>query len=357
MWRAALLALSVVLLASPVASARVLQTETPADQLAEGPLLAGARVAWEENRCASPGACGFEAATRYRIRAAGPGGVKTLRDGRIRSLPGGSNSFFSSVSFELSAKRFVLVRSEFGPLSEQDFAEERIFAGARDGSGLSRLVRCRAEQQTVENPVALAGTRVAFDPDPCDGQPFVEIRSPGSSSTLAFSPATGTLADVALAGKYLATVHGGVVELHDTRNGAPLFSAPLPPGVLHGIDVASDGRLAVTVGSERIGRRSCWASRLWVLDAGGAALDLQRPQPCWDARLSRDGVVFLRGGRRPASLELLSPGGSRRVIVDFGPVRVREDFDAQAVRAAFAARCGGRVRIRVVSLGAPARAC
>ena len=261
---------------------------TPADQLAEGPLLAGARVAWEENRCASPGACGFEAATRYRIRAAGPGGVKTLRDGRIRSLPGGSNSFFSSVSFELSAKRFVLVRSEFGTLSEQDFAEERTFAGARDGSGLTRLVRCRAEQQTVENPVALAGTRVRYR----------QLDVADESRTLAFSPATGTLADVALAGNYLATVHGGVVELHDTRNGAPLFSAPLPPGVLHGIDVASDGRLAVTVGTERIGRRSCWASRLWVLDAGGAALDLQRPQPCWDARLSRDGVVFLRGGRR-----------------------------------------------------------
>ena len=61
---------------------------TPADQLAEGPLLAGARVAWEENRCASPGACGFEAATRYRIRAAGPGGVKTLRDG-AHPLPAG----------------------------------------------------------------------------------------------------------------------------------------------------------------------------------------------------------------------------------------------------------------------------
>ena len=133
------------------------------------------------------------------------------------------------------------------------------------GAGLTRLVRCRAEQQTVENPVALAGDRVAFDPDPCDGQPVVEIRSPGSSTMFAFFPATGPLADVALAGPYLAVVHSGLVQLHDTRNGEELFSAPLPPGTLHGIDVARDGRMAVTVGAERIGRRTCHPSRLWML--------------------------------------------------------------------------------------------
>ena len=357
MWRVALLALSVVLLASPVASARVLQAVTPADRLAEGPLLAGARVAWEENRCTSPGGCGFETATRYRIRAAGPGGVKTLSEGRIRSLPGGSNSFFSSVSFELSASRFVLVRSEFGTLGEQDFAEERICAGARDGGGLRRLVRCRAEQQTIANPVALAGDRVAFDPNPCDAQPVVEIRSPGSSTMFAFIPATGQLAGVALAGPYLAVVHSGLVQLHDTRTGDELFSAPLPPGTLHGIDVARDGRMAVTVGAERIGRRTCHPSRLWIRDAGGDSLELERPQPCWDARLSRDGVVYLRGGRRPARLELLYRGGSMRVISEFGSRRVRETFDAQHMRAAFAVRCGSRARIRVVSLGGSARAC
>ena len=92
----------------------------------------------------------------------------------------------------------------------------------------------------------------------------------------AFSPATGRLADVALAGPYLAVVHSGLVQLHDTRNGEELFSAPLPPGTLHGIDVARDGRMAVTVGAERIGRRTCHPSRLWMLDAGADSLELER---------------------------------------------------------------------------------
>jgi hypothetical protein len=353
-WLATILVLAV--LVAP-AEARVLQVVTPANQLAEGPLLAGARVAWEENRCASPGGCGFEAATRYRIRAAGPGGMRTLSEGRIRSLPGGSNSFFSSVSFELSTSRFVLIRSEFGTQSEQDFAEERIFAGARDGSGLTRLMRCRAEQQTVVNPVALDGDRVAFDPNPCDNKPVVEIRAPGSSSTVAFLPATGALMDIALAGRYLASVHGGQVQLHDTRNGTELFSAPLPPGILHGIDVASDGRLAVSVGSERSGRRSCWPSRLYMRPAGATALALQPGRPCWDARLVRGGLAYLAGERRPLRLELQTSAGARRTIVAFGARRARESFDAQSSRGAVAVRCGGRARIRVVSLAERAPAC
>ena len=356
MRRALILALMALLVAPAAAPARVIQVVTPENQLAEGPLLAGSRVAWEEHRCASPGACGFEAATRYRIRAAGPGGVRTLSEGRIRSLPGGSNSFFSSVSFELSAHRFVLVRSEFGTQSEQDFAEERIFAGARDGSGLKRLVRCRAEQQTVVNPVALSGRRVAFDPDPCDGQAEIEIRAPGSLTQILL-PATGPLVGLALADRYLAAVHAGELFVHDISNGKQLFSAPLPPGTIHGLDLARDGRVALTVGAERFGRRTCHPSRLWLRDAGGTTLELKRPQPCWDARLSRDGVVYLRGGRRPARLELLHPGGSMRVISEFGSRRVPETFDAQQMRAAFAVRCDGRLRIRVVSLGGPARAC
>jgi hypothetical protein len=352
-----ILALGALLAVPAAAPAGVIQVVTPENTLAEGPMLAGNRVAWEENRCTSPGGCGFEAATRYRIRAAGPGGIRTLSEGRIRSLPGGSNSFFSTVSFELSAHRFALVRSEFGTLDEQDFARERTFAGARDGSGLKRLVRCEAEQQTVVNPIAVSGRRVAFDPDPCDDQPEVEIRAPGSLTRIAVFPPTGPLVDLALADRYLATVHAGQVSLHDISNGEELFSAPLPSGALHGVDVARDGRLAVTVGADRIGRRTCHPSRLWIRDAGGASLELKRPQPCWDARLTRDGVVYLRGGRRPARLELQSPGGSMRVIAEFGARGVREQFDAQHMRAAFAVSCGGRLRIRVVSLGKPARAC
>jgi hypothetical protein len=357
MWRASILALVGLLLATTGADARVLQTVTPADRLAEGPLLAGNRVAWEENRCASSGGCGFEADTRYRIRAAGPGGIRTLRQGRIRSLPGGSNSFFSSISFDLSPSRFVLARSEFGTTNEQEFAAERLFAGDRRGDGLTQLFACATDRQSLVNAFALAGDRVAYDPDPCDARAVIEVRALGAGSTKAIDLGNGMLEDVALAGRFVASAHAGRVRVHNANSGAELFSAPLPPGTLHGIDVAADGRLAVSVGSQRIGRRSCWRSRLWLRDAGGGSLQLKRPQPCWDARLSRDGVVFLRGGRHPSRLELLSPGGSGRVIVDFGSRPVWESFDARHMRAAFAARCDGRMRIRVVSLGAPARAC
>ncbi len=361
MWRAALLALCVVLVASPVASARVLQTVTPADQLAEGPLLAGARVAWEENRCTSPGGCGFEAATRYRIRAAGPGGVRTLTSGRIRSLPGGSNSLFEGVSFDLSPRRFVLAWSLFGTNSEQDFWEGGLLIGGRVPTRLRHVPggRCRAEHQAVEHPFALAGALVAYDQDPCDEDPRLVLRddAAGTVRRIDLGPPSGSLSDVSVAGRWVATAHGGLLQVHDVATGAQAFSSPLPPGTLHGIDVARDGRVAVTVGADRAGRRTCHPSRLWIREAGGTSLELQRPQPCWDARLSRDGAVYLRGGRRPARLELLSPGGSMRVISEFGSRRVRELFDAQHMRAAFAVRCDGRLRIRVVSLGGAPRAC
>ncbi len=356
-WRAALLALVVLAALPAVAPARVLQSLTPADRLAEGPLLAGNRVAWEETRCASPGSCGFEADTRYRIRSFGPSGFHTLRSGRIRSLPGGSNSFFSSVSFELSPSRFVLARSEFGTTSEQDFAAERLFAGDRNGGGLAQLFACATDQQTVVNVFALAGDRVAYDPDPCDDQARIEVRDLGGGSTNTIDLGSGTLADVALAGRFVASVHAGLVRVHNANSGAELFSAPLPPGSLHGIDVAADGRLAVSVGSQRIGRRTCWRSRLWLRTAGGSALEQQPVTPCWDARLVRGGVVYLAGERRPLRLESIRNGGSRRTIVAFGDRRARENFDAQGARAAVAVGCGGRVRIRVVSIDGRSPAC
>ena len=350
-----------VLVAPAEAPARVLQVVTPANQFAEGPLLAGARVAWEENRCTSPGDCGFEAATRYRIRAAGPGGVRTLTSGRIRSLPGGSNSLFESVSFDLSPRRFVLAWSLFGTNSEQDFWEGGLLIGGAVPTSLRHVPGggCRAERQAVQHPFALAGALLAYDQNPCDEDPRLVLRddAAGTVRRIDLGPPSGSLSHVSVAGRWVATVHGGQLQVHDVATGAQAFSSPLPPGTIHGFDVARDGRVAVTVGAERIGRRTCHASRLWIRDAGGTSLELKRPQPCWDARLTRDGVVYLRGGRRPARLELLQPGGSMRVISEFGSRRVRETFDAQHMRAAFAVRCDGRLRIRVVSLGGPARAC
>ena len=355
--RISILALGALLAVPAAAPAGVIQVVTPQNKLAEGPVLAGNRVAWEENRCTSPGGCGFEAATRYRIRAAGPGGLRTLSEGRIRSLPGGSNSFFSSVSFELSTSAFVLTRSEFGTSGEQDFAGERLFAADRNGGARVRLVRCGSDQQTIVNVFSLSRGRLAYDPVPCDAQARIAVRDLATAATTTLDLGGGPLAAVALAGSHLASVKAGVIRVHDAETGAERFSAPLPPGTLHGIDVARDGRLAVTVGADRIGRRTCHPTRLWIRDAGGTALELKRPQPCWDARLTRDGVVYLRGGRRPARLELLNPGGSMRVIAEFGSRQVREQFDAQHMRAAFAVRCQGRLRIRVVSLGGAARAC
>jgi hypothetical protein len=356
-WRAALLALTVLAALPAVAPARVLQSFTPENKLADGPLLAGNRVAWEETRCASPGGCGFEAETRYRIRAGGPGGVRTLSRGRIRSLPGGSNSFFSLVSFQLSPDRFVLARSEFGTTNDEDFAAERLFAGDRNGNGLRRLFACATDQQTVANVYSLAGERVAFDPDPCDDQARIEVRDLGGRPATTIELGGGALAGVALAGRFVASVHDGLVRVHNANSGAERFSAPLPPGALHGIDVAVDGRLAVSVGSQRTGRRSCWRSRLWLLRRGATALEQLPVSPCWDARLVRGGVVYLAGERRPQRLERRTTGGLRATIVAFGARHARENFDAQATRAAFAVGCGGRVRIRVVSTAGRSPAC
>jgi hypothetical protein len=359
MWRASILVLTVLLIAPAAADARVLQAVTPQGTLAEGPLLAGARVAWEETRCLSRGSCGFESSRRYRIRAAGPRRLTTLTHGRLRSLPGGSNALFDNVSFDLSARRFVLGWSTFGTLGEQDFWEGGLRFAGRDGGRLKRVSGCRGEQQAVENPFALAGELLTYDPNPCDELPRLAFRNltGGTTRTVDLTPDGGTLRDVAAAGRYVASAQAGFVHLHDATTAAELFSAPMPPGTLHGIDVASDGRLALTVGSERIGRRSCWPTRLWLLAAGGAALQQLAASPCWDARLVRGGVVFLAGERRPQRFELQDGTGAYATLLSFGARRVRESFDAQGTRAAIALRCDGRVRIRVISVYRPSPAC
>ncbi len=173
-------------------------------------------------------------------------------------------------------------------MSEQDFATERIFAARRDGSGLTRLLRCRAGQQTVENPFDLTGDLLVYDRNPCDEKARLLLRdlAAGTSRAIGLVPGTGPVSDVAVAGGFVASVHAGRVQLHDAASGAELFSAPLPAGTLHGIDVAKDGRLAVSVGSQRTGLRSCWRSRLWLRAPGGSGLVLQQGRPCWDAKLA-----------------------------------------------------------------------
>ena len=126
-------------------------------------------MAWEENRCTSLGGCGFEAATRCRIRAAGPGGVQHAERGPHPLTAGGIELVLLGERVVRAVDQpFVLVRSEFGTLSEQDFAEERTFAAHVTGRA-EAAGAMPAEQQTVENPVALAGDRVAFDLVPVTG--------------------------------------------------------------------------------------------------------------------------------------------------------------------------------------------
>jgi hypothetical protein len=361
MWRASILALIVLLVAPAAAPARVLQSVTPDGTLAEGPLLAGARVAWEETRCLARGGCGFEASRRYRIRAAGPRRVTTLTRGRLRSLPGGSNALFDSVSFDLSPRRFVLGWSTFGTSNEQDFWEGGLLIGGPEPTRLKHVPGggCRAERFTVDHAFALTGAVLAYDRDPCDERPVLVLRdgAAGTVRRVDLGPPAGSLTDIAIAGRWVASTHGRQLQVHDVETGAELFSAPLPPGTLHGIDVARDGRVAVTVGSERLGRRTCWPSRLWLLAAGGSALEEQPVSPCWDARLVRAGVVYLAGERRPLRLELQTGAGVQRTLVAFGARRVRENFDAQGTRGAIAIRCGGRVRIRVISIYRPSPVC
>jgi len=356
--RLALAAMVIAMLAAQAADARVIRTVAPASELVEGPVLAGARVAWEERRCPGQPKCGFDVSARYLIRAAGPRGTVTLNRGRTRSAPGGENAFFSSVSFDLSARRFALARSVVSVLSEEETGEAKLSVGGRDGGGLRQLLACK-RAFAVDNPYALSSDLIAYDPNPCDELPRLAVRNlaTGGTRDIEFGPPGETLSAVAIAGRYVAHLRGATVALHDRVTGAELFSAALPQGTAHGIDVARDGRLAVSVGSPLLAGRTCWQSRLWVLRAGGDVLEEQAARPCWDARLTATGVAYLRGGRRPTALVHADTAGATRAIVRFGERPAWQDFDAQGARAAYGVRCEGRMLIRVVTLGASHPAC
>jgi hypothetical protein len=353
--RLAVVLLALAAVAAPVAEARVIRSVAPADQLVQGPVLAGARVAWEERRCNSPEGCDF-VKVRVRVRAAGPRGVRTLHSGRTRSLPGGSNSFFSSLSFDLSSRALAVQRSVLQTLSEQESSSHRLSVGGPSGGDLRRVFECSREFGS-SSVFDLDRGLLAYDPNPCDDQAQVAVRDVATRERRTIDLGAGTLDAVALAGNLVAHVRGTTVAIHDHTTGAELFSAALPAGTLHGIDLARDGRLAVSVGSVLWARRTCWRSELWLRAAGGATLEEQTAKPCWDARFTSNGIAYLSGNRRPLTLEHTDSAGGVSTIVSFGRRLAWEDFDAQGSRAAYGVTCRGRTLLRVVTLDRTHSAC
>ena len=343
--------------AAPAAEARVIRTVAPADELVQGPVLAGARVAWEERSCGSPEGCDFSSA-RVRFRAAGPGGVRTLHIGRTKSLPGGSNSFQSSLSFDLSTRAFALERSVLKTLSEQESSEQRLSVGGPGGGDLKRVLNCGREFGS-SSFYDLDREWLAYDPNPCDDIPRVAVRNVdiGETRTIDVGPAGETLSAIAVAGNLVAHARGTTVAIHDHTTGAQVFSAALPAGTLHAIDLASDGSLAVSVGSELFGGRTCWRSELWLRTPGGAALEKQVAKPCRDARFTSNGIAYLTGKRKPLTLEHTDSDGDVSTIVRFGRRLAWEHFDAQGSRAAYGVTCRGRTLLRVVTLDRTHSAC
>ena len=341
--------------AAPAAEARVIRTVAPADELVQGPVLAGARVAWSERRCGSPEGCDFSN-SRVRFRAAGPGGVRTLHTGRTKSLPGGSNSFQSSLSFDLSTRAFALERSVLKTLSEQESSEQRLSVGGPGGGDLERVLNCSREFGS-SSFYDLDREWLAYDPNPCDDLARVAVRNVATGDTRTIDLGAGTLSAIAVAGNLVAHARGTTVAIHDHTTGAEVFSAALPAGALHAIDLASDGSLAVSVGSELFGGRTCWRSELWLRTPGGAALEKQAAKPCWDARFTSNGIAYLTGKRKPLTLEHTDSDGAVSTIVRFGRRLAWEHFDAQGSRAAYGVTCRGRTLLRVVTLDRTHSAC
>jgi hypothetical protein len=216
-------------------------------------------------------------------------------------------------------------------------------AGAPGGSR-PVLVDCSAESFTGAAPVALDGSRVAYDPDPCDEVPRLVVRDLGSGETVALpEPAGGPL--VSLRGRFVAWIAGGQLVVHDWVARAPANSAPA--GDVVALDLDADGTAAAVSADVR---RPCATGRLLRYSVGAPGPADLGPACASGVAIDAGRIVYLGWERFFRTLRAVGPDGATQDLVRFGRVRPG-GFDFGGERFAWAARdCGGDQALFMASL-------
>jgi hypothetical protein len=334
-----------VLGAAPAAAQLVTLRQHPGPSLAQGPVLVGEQTVWSEVGCLRGcGPLSFSGTdSLYEIRMAGGGETGTLFRARQVRASSGPSFIHRTFSFLASEAQLVtLASTSTGDEAEGEARRVVVRAGA-PGTGRSVLVDCSAEYFGGEAPIALDGSRLAYDPDPCDGVPRLVVRDLVTGATTELpEPAGGGLID--LRGRFAAWIAslGGEPRLvvHDLMAGTTAYSAP-SPGVT-ALDLDADGTVAAVSGMPR---RPCATGRLLRYSvAAPAPADLG---PACATGVAIDaGRIFFLGWDGPArTLRALTPAGAVEDLVRFGRVRPGA-FDVEGERLAWAARaCTGDAAI------------
>jgi hypothetical protein len=357
------LAVTGLFAAAPAGAQVVSLRGFPGQRVVQGPMLAGDRVAWSQETCLA-GCRQFATGTsrRFEIFSARPAG-RTRRLFRARTAFGasGPDTFSEQYSFLLSeqvlATTYIALR---GAEAEADTSGEAELRAGPPGTAGRRLLSCRSNAFGFVGvaPVALDGSRLAYDPDPCDGVARLVVHdvATGTTQTLP-EPAGGS--PLRLRGRFVAWIEGSGpaaaarLVVYDLDAGATAYSAPADR--ILALDLDSDGTVAAVNG--QMGDVCPEGRLLRYSVAVPAPVDLGVDVCATGVRIEAGRIVFLGLEGSTRTLRAMDPGGAVEDVVRFGRV-FPGGFDAAGTRVAWAARnCAGGQTIFTAALdGRPRRA-
>jgi hypothetical protein len=324
---------------------------SPGPELTQGPQLAGPRVAWSQTRCLTSCDIDFPSETDalYEVRSAGEAGAaRRVFRARTSGSFSGPNFGYDRYSFLVSEEALVTVHRTFtGDELDGESGRVAVRAGL---SGMPRpvLVNCSAPFFSGAAPLALDGSRLAYDPDPCDELPRLVVRDLAGGATTALpEPAGGE--QIRLRGRFVAWIDGegaaARLVVHDLVAGIAAYTAPAA-GVL-ALDLDADGTVAAVTGRPS---RPCSTGRLVRYSVAAPAPADLGPACATGVGVDAGRIVFLGWEGTTRTLRLLGPDLTVRDLVRFGRVRPGP-FDFEAERLAWAARdCGGGEAIFLAGL-------
>jgi hypothetical protein len=326
----------------------------PKQQLVGGPQLAGDRVAWSQETCLTGcRALASNGSDRFEIFSAGRG--RRARLFRARTVHGASGPDSSSEWYPFLLSEQVLATTHIslrGAEADIDARGEAELRAGPPGGARELLLSCRSNAFAFVGvaPVALDGSRLAYDPDPCDGTASLVVRdlATGATQTLP-EPSGGSL--MRLRGRFVAWIEGtgpaaARLVVYDLEAGARAYSAVADR--VHALDVDSDGTVAAVNGQMN---DLCVAGRLLRYSvADPRPVDLGVDVCATGVRIEGGRIVFLGWEGFTRTLRAMDPGGAVEDLVRFDRV-LPGDFDAGGDRVAWAARnCAGGEAIFTATL-------
>lgn len=316
----------------------------PGPRVVHGPLLDGERVAWAQasciDGCLGDGSNSSDRVELFSVARDRPD--RSLFRARIERAYSGPDGGLGWYSFLLSGQVLATVYELLiGSEADVDsFGEAELRAGRR-GAARELLADCRSASFffSAPAPAALDGSRLAYDPDPCDELARLVVRDVVTGETVALpAPAGGSL--LRLRGRFLAWIEGlgaqARLVVYDLEAGGVAYSVPAVDVLA--LDLDADGTVAAVSG--RPGR-PCSTGRLLRYSVAAPGPSDLGPACATGVGIDGGRIVHLGWEGSTRTLQLLTPNDGSQNLVRFGLVQPGA-FDFDGERVAWSARdCGG----------------